>query len=781
MLVCYGEGCNVCFTNVHFADCPVIVLAGAQVTFEGCTFKACEADALLSVRKRPQVAVFAHGKGTSVSISASSMEGDTRAFNGLLVREGAAAHVDQTSLAGFIVSAIDVKGAESRLICESCVVQGMPHNSISAKKENPMMRGILPDNVIDKLNLTNDPAPSDKGIVATDGAHITVKSSHMNDTGSAIVMWFSTAHIENTSISLCYLSGVFANGCTAVHLSGCLIEKCLHSMYGYGVMGMMCDKLSLDRCVLLDLKHIGAHVSENGNLAITECTCIRCGVSAYSAVGEGTVLSVTKSTVKEARIGVRAEIGAECYCNEVFTVDCEVGFDILKVSKHVELIKCDAKDFSKRGVFILGKGACVHIQEGRFVDTLNRKGPNGIEIANRARAHVSSSVLHCHGAGIEAQGKGSVATVERCKIHAHVGAVAMHGAELIMSDSYTWHCGGGVKVANGGVARLSNWISNNDLQSLKCFQSYVEMNACQLLAFYMGVEFEGKGEQASCMRNCTLAAQDTVAIQGEHSECLVVRGKGSAVTARKCVFTGSELSCVRVKDNPDATVILRDCDISNSYSYGVELAEERCKVHLKGCTMKGHDKYGVICSKGQVVVEHTHSTRNTQGAFCLKGSGQMQLTRCSSDLDGSGVYASRDSSKASKKDGASSVPCLTMSQVLFRRCERYGVGLFNGVRCYMQSCCVMQCGKQGMEVKGAPASTSISVIDCVFQKNNDAGVRAYDGGVVSVKNCVARDNKGSGFLAKQSGTQMQLTQCESSKNSSPYHSTGDAVMDVLCT
>lgn len=68
-MICHGEGCFATFTEVTFRSTTVVVVSGAGVRFEGCTFdNSC-------TRRAAGVAVLAHGVGSKVVMEHSSIKG----------------------------------------------------------------------------------------------------------------------------------------------------------------------------------------------------------------------------------------------------------------------------------------------------------------------------------------------------------------------------------------------------------------------------------------------------------------------------------------------------------------------------------------------------------------------------------------------------------------------------------------------------------------------------------------------------------------------------------
>lgn len=131
--MCYGSSCDATFTNVHFTDCPVLVLAGAHVTFQSCTFTctsqptappakvaaASEDESCWCSASYP-FAALSHGDGTVLTAVGCDFQCSSLLHNGLVVLSKAHATVKSTSLSGATHAAVSACGQNTHLEIESC-------------------------------------------------------------------------------------------------------------------------------------------------------------------------------------------------------------------------------------------------------------------------------------------------------------------------------------------------------------------------------------------------------------------------------------------------------------------------------------------------------------------------------------------------------------------------------------------------------------------------------------------------------------------------------------
>lgn len=122
-VVCYGEGCNATFTDVTFADCTLVVLAGAHVTLNAPTFtQEGEVGASLSV--------LADGAGTKVVVNSGDITGG---MQGAIVQGGAHLEACDLTIAEVELTGVLVKDEGSSLSLTSCTMQDFSslHNDVS--------------------------------------------------------------------------------------------------------------------------------------------------------------------------------------------------------------------------------------------------------------------------------------------------------------------------------------------------------------------------------------------------------------------------------------------------------------------------------------------------------------------------------------------------------------------------------------------------------------------------------------------------------------------------
>lgn len=147
----------------------------------------------------------------------------------------------------------------------------------------------------------------------------------------------------------------------------------------------------------------------------------------------------------------------------------------------------------------------------------------------------------------------------------------------------------------------------------------------------------------------------------------------------------------------------------------------------------------------------------------------MQLTICSSDMDGPGCTALGKGGQSKLKE----MPRVVLKKVCLRRAAGFGFGFFSGLNCCMQNCLALSCGMQGIDLQGCfddRENVRISAFDCVFQKKALTGVRAKRGAIVSMRNVLCLKNVQCGFSTERPATQLKLVQCESWGNGdASYH------------
>lgn len=101
--------CTVEFYNVHFIDCPVLAMTGAEVHFENCTFSNSDGDRSVHARaiKSVQAAVSVKEACTTIYMKGCDFRCGDRFEDAVRIAEGAQATIENTSSTGAGFSVMD--------------------------------------------------------------------------------------------------------------------------------------------------------------------------------------------------------------------------------------------------------------------------------------------------------------------------------------------------------------------------------------------------------------------------------------------------------------------------------------------------------------------------------------------------------------------------------------------------------------------------------------------------------------------------------------------------
>lgn len=212
------------FHNVHFDNCPVIILDGAVVTFETCTFSATRK---AHRQSHPSYAVFAHGKGTCVSINNCRFEHSKHHSEACVVQKGARMHLDQCKLHAFRKASVRASGAHCRVSLHRCAIDSGPMN------------------VDGMLAISNMPY---RGVSVCQGAHGMLWGCMINDILTGVCVVNATARVHDTQIEEPEHVCLAVHSSSSVTCEGCRFMSALDEDYGHGVMVSGGSTLKLNGC-----------------------------------------------------------------------------------------------------------------------------------------------------------------------------------------------------------------------------------------------------------------------------------------------------------------------------------------------------------------------------------------------------------------------------------------------------------------------------------------------------------------------------------------------------
>lgn len=119
------------FSNVHFVDCPLVVISNAIVTLENCSFSYSEDvqtpnEAAYLARLTPYFTVFASGLNTTVTLDGCHIDCCDHVPDVIAITDGATVHLKNTAVSRVRKCAIEVWEAHAQITCDHCTIQGIP-------------------------------------------------------------------------------------------------------------------------------------------------------------------------------------------------------------------------------------------------------------------------------------------------------------------------------------------------------------------------------------------------------------------------------------------------------------------------------------------------------------------------------------------------------------------------------------------------------------------------------------------------------------------------------
>lgn len=780
-MVCHGQGCLVTFTNVHFSDCHFVVLAGAKVLFQDCTFTFEGSGKESKTLSKIIPAFFVHGLNTGMSVCKCVVDGKRELRTGIVAQQGASAELENCSVLSVTYACVEVHGENSTVNADSSSFAG--------------------EGVADCLSY---------GVLVHEGAHARVFHACMADMG----VGFMAKNGANLVIEEAMVQGTWFTGVLAISDSNVKLLQCrIHDAYNVfkdserqwlqgfwkteHMMGCaVCvedhSQLTAVRCEMKDNSRAAVLVKEHSIVRVSECKSHNNAKGGFIAV-LGAMLHIRDCFSSGDGDALQLQRCGSCCVENMTAQNCQVGFHVLSPEGEVLLNRCSAKQYGEGALRVKYEGEVVRMYDchvGPGTATATGVENPGIRVSEGGQLLVSNCTLQCNTVGVMVLNPGSRMQMLRCKVSAwNVGVEVQQDARMKLIDCEASGCKeGGFGVNARAVASITNCASVNCDTGLRSHGGTTSLDGFRAEGCYLGATFGGVQHPAPT----TVTVHHSTFTSSHKFGCgMVVRGSTCTADVRDCKFTQSE-----VVNSPSASQLKK---LAKKTSNGSTLNEQgrqgmlvtdSGKASVKSCTFLGHRSWAILNRGGDVEVHRCHTARN-EGAYVLEQSGTMRVTNCSSFFDRIGLHVYGPQGNDAGRKGQhqlAPVPEFFASEVLVQRAQMDGFAVSGNVRCELRNCCALHCARTGMSVVNGPGSDTfathgehVRVVDSVF-KRNAAGVLLNDKALAKFTNVDALLNRGPGFWVSASGTKMVLKCCKSSRNKRPYERGDGAVLESYqCT
>lgn len=343
-MVCWGIGCMVSFTKVHFIKCTLVVLDGAEANLQDCEF-AHDLDSSHGL------SVLASGEKTSLHMHGGSITGGTV---GVAVQSGATLSMSDISVSKLSVSGVESQGDKSYVSISN-----------SSFKEFSSCCS----------SVTHTHAIHAHACSSVDLKDVSISGQGMYF--GVLVHSLATVSMLDCSVSDSKKSGVEVGpGCTG-NLQGCKI--CRSKECGLHVSGRdsSCDAVS---CILEENGKSGACASRHSKLQLQSCESKHNeGLGGY-VVKAGASLKLIECSSFADSVGCRAAGAYAVLTAHLCQVSSSVKF-LAEVAEgaRAELDSCKLEKAGNEGVIVqsVGTWACLEgciVSEARGSCVLVRKG-----------------------------------------------------------------------------------------------------------------------------------------------------------------------------------------------------------------------------------------------------------------------------------------------------------------------------------------------------------------------------------------------------------------------
>jgi hypothetical protein len=332
VVVCHGKGCSVTFSSVTFANCTLVVLAGARATINSCSFTRC-------TTQPKGVSVFVHGGSTYVRMHGGSITGGTQAVT---VQGGALMETVSLTVSQMAISGVEVAGFSSRLKVAYSALRQFP----TCTDACAVVRGAFAHSG-GTLELSNTTIASVQlGVVAisralasltdcvvsnTADTCVTVMSGASVKLAGCSVMWSANRHgvhaegsgsfleaskckfVEHSQSAIFAQDGakVTANTCKtfksktagyAAHSRACIeLTGCTSDADCRGCVVSTGGLLRASFVVISDAAEEGCLIQKGGIGSITGCRINKCGEQGVWVTGAGSTVAMHSCTVTETQ------------------------------------------------------------------------------------------------------------------------------------------------------------------------------------------------------------------------------------------------------------------------------------------------------------------------------------------------------------------------------------------------------------------------------------------------------------------------------------------------
>jgi hypothetical protein len=334
MVFCVGTGCNVCFNNVQFVRCTLVVLSGAHVNLQNCEFEQ-------NFDSTQGLSLLAHGEQTTVEMAGGRIRGGAV---GVVVQAGAAFTMSDATVCKVSVSGVECYG-------DKCTV-----NISSVTFENF-------SECCSCSTYTHAVHVHDRSSMHVQG--VTIKGQSI-DYG-IFAHNYATLYMNNCTVTEINLCGVRITSGSTGTLDGCVISE----SQGTGLHVIGCDSSCVaTSCILEGNRSAGAGASKQGKLKVMSCESKRnMGLGGYAAQ-DGGAITVERSSSRGDVVGCRA-FGASSHLKAHF---CTVSQSseksvVVDAGAVAELDSCQIERAGHEGVFAAGTGTQASLQGCTVTDT----------------------------------------------------------------------------------------------------------------------------------------------------------------------------------------------------------------------------------------------------------------------------------------------------------------------------------------------------------------------------------------------------------------------------
>jgi hypothetical protein len=399
-VICTGAGCSVCFEDVHFDRCCLVVLAGAHVALKACHMQN-------SKFSGSGVSIYIADAGTAVQMRGGRI---TRGVQGVAVRNGAFFQGTDVMVQSIQLCGIEVKDSGSRAHLSNCTFQDFLLRQSPSQASAVKVMGIY----------VHDSASMELQNVEVRSCEVGVLAHH----GSRVSA-FSTKVTGATYICMCFMSEATAE------LSHCSLSGAVHGLFVEGAE----TTVTVSHCEFESNEEMGVQAADYARVELSHCTSREnCGAG-YWTRAHSTMKLDDCTSVGDQRSGCGASDDAILVARNVSITDC-VGFGF-EVSSRAQatLEQCKVRQAAEAGVLVTSEGTKAALGDVHVSDCSR----SCAVISGGATATLTGCVFNgsIEGHGILAHGKGTNLAGTHCTVSGNADAGVMLSEEAVLTLSFS--------------------------------------------------------------------------------------------------------------------------------------------------------------------------------------------------------------------------------------------------------------------------------------------------------------------------------------------------------